>query len=106
MNETIKHKTMDTNSEGQETYVKAVGLDPTAPYCLGNKTYEYERECNSGHKDLTDDEIGFTGGYYDGYSWKVPVCKRCIATKEDRRVMVYSHYTPFHLKERLMDIGL
>jgi hypothetical protein len=79
--------------------IKATGLDPDAPYSLGNKEYFYERKCNSGHENLTDDEIAFTGGYYDGYNWIVPVCKRCIAKQEDKRVMVYSHYTPFHLKE-------
>jgi hypothetical protein len=84
--------------ETTSTLVKAVGLDPAAEYSLGNKDYFYKRECNSGHKDLKDEEIGFTGGYYDGYNWTVPVCKRCIATQGDKRIMVYSHYTPFHLK--------
>lgn len=82
-----------------ENLIKAEGLDPAAPYGLGNKTYFYNRECNSGHKNLTDQDIAFTGGYTDGYNWTVPVCKICIATREDKRVMVYSHYIPFHLKE-------
>lgn len=79
--------------------IKAIGLDPSAPYSLGNKTYYYLRECNSGHSNLTDEEIEFTGGTYDGYRWVVPVCRRCIATQEDKRIGVYSHYHPFHLKE-------
>jgi hypothetical protein len=86
---------MTTNGD----LIVATGLDPAAPYSLGNKDYYYLRECNSGHKDLRDDEIALTGGYYDGYNWTVPVCRRCLATQSDKRVMVYSHYTPFHLKE-------
>lgn len=95
---------MNTNSIAAEekTYVEAIGLDPDAPYSLGNKTYYYERECNSGHKDLTDDEIAFTGGWYDGYHWTVPCCLRCIrADKEYPAVMQHSHNTSVHLKERV-----
>ena len=83
----------------EDNLIVCTGLDPKAPYCLGNKDYYYERECNSGHKDLKDSEISFTGGYYDGYHWTVPVCLRCVSTQEDKRVMVYSHYKSFHLKE-------
>ncbi len=83
--------------------VKAMGLDPEAPYSLGNKEYYYERECNSGHKNLSDKEIKFSGGMYDGYRWTVPVCTRCISKDfdKDKGVMIYSHYKPFHLKEHI-----
>lgn len=86
----------------QGDLIIATGLDSGAPYSLGNKDYFYERECNSGHKNLKDEEIGFTGGYYDGYNWAVPVCLRCIAQQEDKRLMVYSHATKFHLKEAVV----
>lgn len=85
----------------QGNLIIAQGLDPSAPYSLGNKDYFFERECNSGHKDLTDEEIDFAGGTYDGYRWAVPVCRRCIQTQQDQRAAVYSHYTDFHLKEKL-----
>lgn len=74
----------------------AQGLDNAQPYCLGNKDYYYKRECNSGHKDLKDEEIGFTGGYYDGYNWTVPVCKRCVI---DGKIGLHSHNTAVHLVE-------
>jgi hypothetical protein len=84
--------------------VSAIGLDPDAPYSLGNKTYHYDRECNSGHKDLTDDEIAFASETYDGYRWTVPVCKRCIAAEVEKgeygsNPRIYSYATSFHLKE-------
>ena len=82
-----------------ENLIKSTGLDPEAPYSLGNKPYYYERRCNSGHENLTDEEITYAGGYYDGYKWAVPVCKRCLANEKDKRPDVYSHYTPYHLKE-------
>lgn len=83
-----------------ETLVRATGLDPQAPYSLGNKEYYYERKCNSGHENLTDEEIAFTGGVYDGYNWTVPCCLRCIkADKEYPAVMQHSHNTRVHLKE-------
>lgn len=72
------------------------GLDPAAPYSLGNKDYFYERRCNSGHTELSDDEIGTAGGVYDGYNWCVPVCKRCVT---DDRVGFHSHNTAVHLVE-------
>lgn len=82
------------------TLISTIGLNPDAPYSLGNKTYWYKRECNSGHKNLTDDEIAFTGGYYDGYSWAVPCCLRCIrANKEYPSVGQHSHNTAVHLVE-------
>lgn len=78
--------------------IKCLGLDPDAPYGLGNKVYEYERRCNSGHENLTDEEIAFTGGYYDGYDWAVPVCLRCIrADKEYPAVSQHSHNRKVHL---------
>ena len=76
--------------------IVAVGLDPKAPYSLGNKDYYYKRECNSGHTNLQDDEIGLANGYYDGYNWTVPVCKKCVT---DGRVGLHGHNTPVHLKE-------
>jgi hypothetical protein len=85
--------------EPEKNLIKAQGLDPKAPYSLGNKDYYYKRECNSGHTNLTDDEIGFTGGVYDGFNWTVPVCMRCISKEENKRLGTYSHYTPYHLKE-------
>lgn len=87
------------SGEKREDLIVAQGLDPAAPYCLGNKNYLYERKCNSGHTDLTDAEIAFTGGYYDGYHWTVPVCLRCVNEQDDKRVAAYSHSTKFHLKE-------
>lgn len=86
-------------STDQDLLIQCTGLDPNAPYSLGNKEYFYERSCNSGHKNLKDDEIGFIGGYYDGYNWTVPVCLRCVNAQEDKRIMVYSHSVNFHLKE-------
>ena len=84
----------------QGNLIVAQGLDPEAPYSLGNKDYFYERDCNSGHKALTDEEIGFAGGYYDGYNWAVPVCLRCIkADKEYPYPSQHSHNTLVHLKE-------
>jgi hypothetical protein len=83
----------------EENLIKAPGLDPDKPYNLGLKDYYYKRECNSGHTDLSDEEIGFSGGVYDGLTWTVPVCKRCISQQKDKRLDMYSHYTPFHLKE-------
>jgi hypothetical protein len=78
--------------------ITAVGLNPDAPYSLGNKTYYYKRECNSGHKDLTDSEIAFTGGHYDGYNWAVPCCLRCIrADNEYPAVGQHSHNKAVHL---------
>jgi len=83
-----------------EKQITAVGLDPGVPYCLGEKKYYYKRECNSGHKDLADKEIGYTGGYYDGFGWTVPVCLRCIsANKEYPHVMQHSHNNAVYLKE-------
>jgi len=80
--------------------IKCQGLDPEAPYSLGNKNYTYARECNSGHTDLQDDEIGYAGGYYDGYNWAVPVCLRCIrANREYPAVAQHSHNKSVHLKE-------
>lgn len=76
--------------------IVATGLDPKAPYSLGNKDWYYERECNSGHKDLKDSEIGFAGGYYDGYNWTVPVCKKCVT---DGKTGLHGHNTAVHLKE-------
>lgn len=77
-----------------------MGLDPAQPYSLGNKDYYYKRECNSGHKDLKDEEISLTGGYYDGYNWTVPCCLRCIkADKEYPHVMQHSHNSSVHLVE-------
>lgn len=81
----------------EHNLIKAMGLDPAAPYCLGNKMYYYERECNSGHKNLTDEEIAFASETYDGYRWTVPVCKRCIGQNINPRI--YSHESNFHLKQ-------
>lgn len=83
-------------SPTKSKYVECDGLDPKAPYSLGNKRYYYHRRCNSGHADLTDQEIDFTGGYYDGYNWTVPVCLRCVT---DGRVVLHSHNTAVHLVE-------
>lgn len=93
--------TYNKNPE-QGNLIVAQGLDPKAPYSLGNKDYFYERECNSGHKDLKDEEIAFAGGYYDGYNWTVPVCLRCI--KEDKEYPhpnQHGHNTSVHLKEHI-----
>lgn len=88
---------MDANSS-KSNLISAVGLDPDAPYGLGNKVYRYKRECNSGHKNLTDDEIAFAGGYYDGYNWSVPCCLRCIrADREFPAVGQHSHNKRVHL---------
>lgn len=84
----------------KETLIKCEGLDPDAPYCLGNKQYFYERRCNSGHENLTDAEVGFTGGYYDGYSWTVPICLRCVT---DGKVGLHSYNTSVHLVEAAKD---
>jgi len=81
-------------------FIECDGLDTEAPYSLGNKRYYYHRRCNSGHENLTDDEIGFTGGYYDGYTWTVPVCLRCVT---DGRIGLHSHNTPVHLVEAEID---
>ena len=86
----------------QGNLIVAQGLDPKAPYSLGNKDYFYERECNSGHKDLKDEEISFAGGYYDGYNWAVPVCLKCIkADKEYPHPNQHGHNTKVHLKEHV-----
>lgn len=84
----------------EEHIITCVGLDPDVPYGLGNKMYEYERNCNSGHKNLDDNEIAFVGGHYDGYSWTVPVCLRCVrADKEYPLASQHSHNTAVHLKK-------
>lgn len=78
--------------------VSAIGLDLQAPYSLGNKVYWYKRECHSGHIGLTDEEIGFTGGTYDGYDWIVPCCLRCIrADREFPSVFQHSVNPKVHL---------
>lgn len=89
----LKNNTM---SPTKSRFIECDGLDPEAPYSLGNKRYYYERRCNSGHENLTDDEIAFAGGYYDGYNWTVPVCLRCVT---DGRIGLHSHNTPVHLVE-------
>lgn len=83
-----------------KSLIKSTGLNQQAPYSLGNKEYFYDRECNSGHKNLTDKEIGFAGGTYDGFNWTVPCCLRCIKNdKEYPHVMQHSYNTKVHLKE-------
>lgn len=86
--------------------ISTIGLDPDTPYSLGNKIYYYERECNSGHNELTDQEIAYTGGYYDGYNWTVPVCMRCIGQLEDKRPMVYAHSKQYHLKKLIYESSI
>lgn len=86
---------MSTPTAPQDT-ITAIGLDPAAPYSLGNKTYHYLRECNSGHKNLQDHDIAYAGERYDGYQWTVPVCKRCIGDENPR---IHSYNTSVHLKE-------
>ena len=83
--------------------IKAMGLDPQAPYLLGNTECYYVRKCNSGHDNLTDEEIKFAGGVYDGYDWVVPVCMRCIFSSpdNDKRVGRYIYHTPYHLGKKI-----
>jgi hypothetical protein len=80
--------------------IKALDLDPSAPYSLGNKYSYYKRECNSGHKDLLDEEIEFAGGWYDGYRYQVPCCMRCINSDPQYPCVSYhTHNEKVHLIE-------
>lgn len=79
--------------------IVAMGLNPQAPYSLGNKDYYYKRECNSGHTNLKDEDIQLTGGTNDGYRWTVPVCMICIrADKDYPMVRQHSHNKRVYLK--------
>lgn len=79
-----------------ENLIVVKWLDPSQLYSLGNKDTYYRRQCNSGHEDLIDSEIGITGGHYDGYDWEVPYCKRCVPNSNP---LVHSHNTAVHLME-------
>lgn len=85
-----------------ETLVKAMGLNREV--AIGspvNKEYYYDRECNSGHKDLTDEEIVFIDAWYDGHTWTVPCCLRCIRAKNERpSTELHLNNKKVHLKER------
>jgi len=53
------------------------GLDPQAPYSLGNVTYHAECVCKDCGQ-LSDEEIYMDSGWYDGYRWTHPRCKKCF----------------------------
>ena len=52
--------------------IKFQGLDPTAPYSLGNAYYLAEMNCPE-------------CGYYDGYNWEHPLCKKCGTALPDTK---------------------
>ncbi len=52
------------------------GLDPDAPYSLGNKNYEADLICRE-HGEITSNDIEWINGWNDGVQWTHPVCKKC-----------------------------
>ena len=64
--------------------IKFQGLDPTAPYSLGNAYYLAEMNCPE-CGELTEDDVKMEHGYHDGYNWEHPLCKKCGTALPDTK---------------------